>query len=193
VTLYDTLGVPVGAAPEVVRDAYKELARRYHPDANARSTSDDRERTERRMRDLNEAWAVLRDPERREDYDRRIGVSGGRSFVRPPEPATFTPVDADDEDDIDDVIDLGWYEEDEGDPRSAPGRAALAVPIALTGAAVVAFASWVLLAEEVVFVAAVVLAALAFVAFFALPVVVMAKAARVERDRPGGPSSADRR
>jgi len=192
VTHYDTLGVPVGAAPEVVRDAYKELARRYHPDANAREAPDERARTEGRMREVNEAWAVLRDPDLREAYDRRIGVTGGRSFVRRPPPSAFTPIEEDDDVESDE-LGIGLYEEDEGDPRSAPGRGALAVPVALAAAAVLAFGGWVLLAEEVVFVVAVVLAAMSFVAFLALPVLAMAKAARVERGHPVRPPGADRR
>lgn len=191
-THYDTLGVPVGAAPEVVRDAYKELARRYHPDANAREAPEERQRTERRMCEVNEAWAVLRDPDSKAAYDRRIGVTGGRSFVQPPPTRSFTPVEADDED-LEDVEVLLGYEEDEGDPRSAPGRGALAVPIALSGAAVLAFGAWVLVGEEALFVVAVVLTAMAAISFFALPILAMAKAAQVERGSAVRGSERDRR
>ncbi len=182
-THYDTLGVPVGAAPEVVRDAYKELARRYHPDANAREAPEERRRTEQRMREVNEAWAVLRDPGSKAAYDRRIGAAGGRSFVQPRPAPSFTPLHPDDDDEDDDALLVG-YEEDEGDPRSAPGRGALAVPIALSGAALLAFGAWVLVGEEGLFVVAVVLTAMAAVSFFALPILAMSKAAQGERGRP---------
>jgi hypothetical protein len=186
VTHYDTLGVPEGAGPDVVREAYKELARRFHPDTNALSASAERARTDSIMREVNEAWAVLRDPDRRAAYDRSIGVVESRAFVRSFEPEQFVPIDDTEDDDA-------WlYEDDEGDPASAPRRSVLAVPIVLSGLALLVFASWMLLGEEALLVTAVILAALAAVAFFALPMVAMAKAARGEVRSSGTEATGDR-
>ncbi|HEY8170541.1 MAG TPA: J domain-containing protein [Candidatus Limnocylindria bacterium] len=66
---YRILQVQPGADPEVVTAAYRVLARKLHPDAG--SPRDDA--TERRMTDLNWAYAVVRDPVKRQvwESDRR--------------------------------------------------------------------------------------------------------------------------
>ena len=60
---YVVLGVEPTASDTEIRRAYVALARRFHPDANPGG--------EDRMREINEAWAVLGDRERRRDHDRR--------------------------------------------------------------------------------------------------------------------------
>ena len=74
-TYYDILRVSREAAPERVRTAYRSLAQRYHPDKLP--GSDDAVRV---MAMLNEAYAVLSDPEKRARYDRSI--EGGARRVR---------------------------------------------------------------------------------------------------------------
>jgi len=75
---YWTLGVPDDATDQELRDAYRDLARRNHPDR----VVDPLRRVEaaERMAKVNEAWLVLGDPERRADYDRSRGP------VTPPPP-----------------------------------------------------------------------------------------------------------
>jgi hypothetical protein len=60
---YDVLQISSTATPEVIQAAYRALARAYHPDVNAAPDA------ARRMRQLNEAYAVLSDPVRRAKYD----------------------------------------------------------------------------------------------------------------------------
>jgi curved DNA-binding protein CbpA len=57
---YEVLQVQPGAELEVIRAAYRVLARKYHPDHGGDA---------RRMIDLNDAWDVLGDPVRRAVYD----------------------------------------------------------------------------------------------------------------------------
>jgi len=61
---YDVLQVSSNAEPEVIDAAYRRLARKYHPDANAGPDATER------MRELNEAYEVLSNPARRAEYDR---------------------------------------------------------------------------------------------------------------------------
>jgi hypothetical protein len=60
--LYQVLGVPRGASPDEIRSAFRERAKLYHPDVG--SDADDE-----RFRTLREAYDVLRDPQRRLQYD----------------------------------------------------------------------------------------------------------------------------
>jgi curved DNA-binding protein len=61
---YETLGVPREASAEDIRSAYRKLARTYHPDVNSDPGAEDR------FKEIAEAYEVLRDPEKRERYDR---------------------------------------------------------------------------------------------------------------------------
>jgi hypothetical protein len=61
---YAVLQVSEHADPEVIDAAYRALARKWHPDVNAEPGAADH------MRAINEAYHVLRDPERRARYDR---------------------------------------------------------------------------------------------------------------------------
>jgi curved DNA-binding protein len=62
---YDTLGVKRNASDEEIQRSYRKLAMKYHPDKNPTS----RKEAEERFKELNEAYAVLSDPEKRKQYD----------------------------------------------------------------------------------------------------------------------------
>ncbi len=62
--LYEVLQVSQRAEQEVIEAAYKRLALKYHPDLNNSSPE-----ATRRMQELNQAYAVLSDPEKRAEYD----------------------------------------------------------------------------------------------------------------------------
>jgi len=67
VTHYDVLGVAPSAPISEVRRAYVALARELHPDREGGDAD--------AMRAVNEAWATLRDPDRRASYDLGLGPS----------------------------------------------------------------------------------------------------------------------
>ena len=62
---YQVLGVGRGASDKEIKQAYRRLARKYHPDVNPGDKT-----AEASFKDLNEAHEVLSDPEKRKKYDR---------------------------------------------------------------------------------------------------------------------------
>src|SRR5436190_22394471 len=64
---YATLGLYPNAEQVVIRAAYRALAQRYHPDR----FDGPKNAAEERMKAINEAYAVLSDPEKRAAYDRQ--------------------------------------------------------------------------------------------------------------------------
>lgn len=68
---YKVLGVSRGAAQDEIKRAYRKLARKYHPDVSAEKDADDR------FKEVQEAYDVLGDPEKRAAYDQ-----AGRQWQR---------------------------------------------------------------------------------------------------------------
>ena len=81
-THYDVLGVPRDAPISEVRQAYVALAREHHPDRTGGDADS--------MRAVNEAWATLRDPDRRASYDQTLGVASATPARPAPEPRVRT-------------------------------------------------------------------------------------------------------
>ncbi len=77
---YQTLGVARDATQEDIKKAYRRLARKYHPDVSKEKDA------EARMKEINEANAVLSDPEKRAAYDQiGRGRRAGEEFRPPPD------------------------------------------------------------------------------------------------------------
>ena len=72
-THYHTLGIPVDATTERVKEAYRALVKMFHPDLFP-SDSDAQAEAGRRIREVNVAYAVLSNPERREQYDAKLNI-----------------------------------------------------------------------------------------------------------------------
>ena len=62
---YQTLGIPRTASAEEIRKAYRDLARKYHPDLHP-----DDEAAKKKFKQVQTAFDVLNDPGKREMYDR---------------------------------------------------------------------------------------------------------------------------
>ena len=76
---YQTLEVPRDAGADQIKKAYRRLARKYHPDVSKEPNA------ELRMKEINEANAVLSDPEKRAAYDALgTGHAAGEQFRPPP-------------------------------------------------------------------------------------------------------------
>ena len=69
---YDILGVPKGASDDDVKKAFRRLAQQWHPDVNSSPDA------EEKFKEINEAYQILSDPQRRQAYDTfgRAGVGG---------------------------------------------------------------------------------------------------------------------
>ena len=85
VSLYAVLGVDPSASDDALHHAYRVRARALHPDRHAGASIEARRAADEQMRELNAAWRVLSDPERRRDYDRTLAPL---SSPRPPVDAT---------------------------------------------------------------------------------------------------------
>jgi curved DNA-binding protein CbpA len=76
---YRTLQVTRDADAEVIERAYKALSLKYHPD---RVPSSERVAATRHMQSINEAYAILRDPTRRANYDAQLPPEGAEGWDR---------------------------------------------------------------------------------------------------------------
>src|SRR5438552_3816452 len=78
---YETLGVSKTATEDEIRSAFRKLARKYHPDV-----AKDKKAAEEKFKQINEAYEVLSDPEKRKKYD-QLGADWNQpgGFQPPPQ------------------------------------------------------------------------------------------------------------
>jgi curved DNA-binding protein len=76
---YEVLGVARTATQEEIQRSYRKLARKYHPDVSKAKDAEDK------FKEINEAYEVLKDPEKRQKYD-QLGANwkAGQEFRPPP-------------------------------------------------------------------------------------------------------------
>lgn len=75
---YKILGVDADADDKTIKAAYRKLARKYHPDVSSE------EDAEHQFKEVSEAYEVLRDKEKRAEYDVARQYGGARGFEPPP-------------------------------------------------------------------------------------------------------------
>jgi curved DNA-binding protein len=78
---YETLGVPKTASDDEIKSAFRKLARKYHPDV-----AKDKKTAEEKFKQINEAYEVLSDAEKRKKYD-QLGANWNQpgGFQPPPD------------------------------------------------------------------------------------------------------------
>lgn len=75
---YETLGVSKNATPDEIKKAFRKLARKHHPDV-----AKDKKGAEVKFKEINEAYEVLSDAEKRKKYD-TLGADWERGGAQPP-------------------------------------------------------------------------------------------------------------
>src|SRR3982751_2653249 len=77
---YETLGVSKTASEDEIKSAFRKLARKHHPDV-----AKDKKAAEEKFKQINEAYEVLSDPEKRKKYD-QLGANWNQpgGFQPPP-------------------------------------------------------------------------------------------------------------
>lgn len=107
---YETLGVSRQATPEELKASFRRLARQYHPDVNKAADA------EERFKEINEAYAVLSDPEKRAAYD-RFGFEGVSGMGGVPDWSTIDFTDL-----FGELFGFGGFGTQRSRPRNAPRR-----------------------------------------------------------------------
>lgn len=75
---YQLLGVPPDADQKTIKSAYRKLARQYHPDVSSERDAEDR------FKEVSEAYEVLKDEDKRAEYDQLRLYGGSKGFEPPP-------------------------------------------------------------------------------------------------------------
>ena len=73
---YAILGIAKDASDADIKKAYRKLARQHHPDTNSGDTA-----SEKKFKDISEAYSVLSDPDERPQYDAIRAMGGGARFA----------------------------------------------------------------------------------------------------------------
>jgi len=81
VNYYDVIGVAEDSSADDIKKAYRKLARKYHPDVSSEPDA------EEKFKSVGEAYEVLKDPDKRAEYDnlRKHGAFEGDQFTPPPD------------------------------------------------------------------------------------------------------------
>lgn len=168
-TYYEVLGVAPHAGHDEIRRAYRVLAQRHHPDANPDATAAD-------MAEINAAWEVLGEPERRRAYDLAIGVT--------PRPRLHfdgvTDAESDDDEDrsVEDLSDEPYVP-----ARQRPSDILVAIPVFMAVLAVATFAFSTFWQSAGLRTAAILMAPVTGGAFVAAPLFVMLRSRDRDRER----------
>lgn len=76
---YKSLGVNENATDEEIKKAYRKLSLKYHPDKQANKSEAERKEAEDKFKEINEAYQILSDKDKRQNYD-RFGTAENNGF-----------------------------------------------------------------------------------------------------------------
>jgi DnaJ-class molecular chaperone len=139
--LYSTLGLGRDASEKEIRDAYRRLARQFHPDVNPNNTA-----SEQRFKEINAAYEVLSNPDNRAKYDKygdnwqhadeieeQMRRRGGASWYRngPAESSFSYSFEDEGDGDLGSIFGNIFRGSERGSPRPRKGRD-LEVPVEVT-------------------------------------------------------------
>lgn len=158
---YQVLGVSPHASHDEIRRAYRRLAQRHHPDANPDAPAEARAA----MADINAAWNVLGDADRRRAYDSAIGTT--------PRPFVYRPDGLGGIDDDDDPLAHLRDDPDAPPRRARPADLLIAIPVVLLLVELSTFAFSVMSQSNGLRQAALVMAPFTAGAFIAAPLFMM--------------------
>jgi hypothetical protein len=174
---YEVLGVRTDAGRAEIRRAYVELARRHHPDHVQAQSLAVRAESERRMREVNAAWAVLGDPQRRAEHDRGA-PDPEPEVVRPPRSSTAWHPRADDVGWMDDFDAWRAGEGDDLGPDDIDGPARpvhVVLPVVLLGMGIALACLALVINSGWLLALAVIAVGCSLISFFMLPLLLMAR------------------
>ena len=78
--LYEVLGISKGASEQEIKSAYRKLAMKYHPDRFATATEAEKKEAEGKFKEINHAYEVLSDPQKKANYDQFGSEEGPQGF-----------------------------------------------------------------------------------------------------------------
>jgi len=183
-THYEVLGVGAGSAHDEIKRAYHRLARRHHPDTHSQASAAVQESARRIMVDINAAWAVLGDPDRRLRYDAELAPRPRPQPAATPVEEAAAPAGYPDWFEPADEVPAAHLEEDLHQGPRGPGELIVFVPVGLAALAAVTFAVAMVVQWPTLFAVSLLLVPLALVSFLAAPFVAMATRVR-SRPEPG--------
>lgn len=89
-TYYDIIEISPNATQEEIKEAYRVVASVWHPDRFQHGTKQ-WERANEKLKQINEAYAVLKDSQKRAEYDRLLTQQRRSTEAQPPSSPRFTP------------------------------------------------------------------------------------------------------
>ena len=76
-SLYEILGVDSSSGKDEIKKRYRELAKKYHPDRMVNAGEKEKAEAEKRFREINDAYTILSDDEKRNEYDKMAESKNG--------------------------------------------------------------------------------------------------------------------